>query len=654
MAVNLAPDYDAQTAAIQQRQKMAELLQQQAVAPFDIQSYKGVQAPIPVAAVLAKMLQSYQAAKMNRDATTDASALRTAQSTDAAKKIAEALGISQTPAAPPPAPAGPSPSDIASMPPVRAQMPPMPQANPIASALAQQPPAQMPQGDISDIAGRMQAPMGPPAQMPQGDISDIAGRMGAPFAPQQSTNPLAQALSNSGQPPGPASALPMQAQAPPMLGAPSPGMGGPMPPVMKPQVDLPPPSAQAPQSPLDRANAAYLSAVQMSYSSNPDLRAIAPILAAKAQEQIKKISDLTDVQTQKDAARAEDIQSATGLVKGLPGITDDQRAYLSSVASYGGMAALKSSLDKLSEVKFAPQVQTATPDQLKGYPAGTIGQVDATGKLINVYNPSEDQNRTAQLKIAQARLGVEQHNSAREDKVAAFNQDQKTNSVLDAATIDQMAQQAWAGDKSIFSNLGRGAQGAQNVVALRKAIYDMGVKTGKSGADLAAMNAQFVGSQREQSAIGQRVGAAEVSLNELPKVTALSQDAYTNLPRGQFMPFNKLKRAVDTQTSSPAQAAAYAADYAVISAYARALSPTGQPHEADKKRAEDMLSTAQSQEAHQAVLDQINREVTAITAGAKGARGQGSSAPTAAPPAASQTKVLNGVTYHQINGQWVQ
>lgn len=60
--------YDAQLADAQRRQKMAEMLQEQANAPFDIQSYKGVQAPIPFTAVLAKALQSGAAAYQGRKA----------------------------------------------------------------------------------------------------------------------------------------------------------------------------------------------------------------------------------------------------------------------------------------------------------------------------------------------------------------------------------------------------------------------------------------------------------------------------------------------------------------------------------------------------------------------------------------------------------
>jgi hypothetical protein len=51
-------NYDAKLIDAQRRQKLAEMLQTQANAPIDIQSYKGVQAPIPWTAVLAKALQS--------------------------------------------------------------------------------------------------------------------------------------------------------------------------------------------------------------------------------------------------------------------------------------------------------------------------------------------------------------------------------------------------------------------------------------------------------------------------------------------------------------------------------------------------------------------------------------------------------------------
>jgi hypothetical protein len=60
-------DFSSQQAEIERRRRLADLLAQQAAAPMDIQSYKGIQAPIPWTATLAKVLGNYAAAKQARD-----------------------------------------------------------------------------------------------------------------------------------------------------------------------------------------------------------------------------------------------------------------------------------------------------------------------------------------------------------------------------------------------------------------------------------------------------------------------------------------------------------------------------------------------------------------------------------------------------------
>jgi hypothetical protein len=66
--VNFNP-YQAELAKIQQQQKMAEMLQAQSQAPVDNYSYKGIQAPVPVTANLAKLLQLYAGIKGQEAAT---------------------------------------------------------------------------------------------------------------------------------------------------------------------------------------------------------------------------------------------------------------------------------------------------------------------------------------------------------------------------------------------------------------------------------------------------------------------------------------------------------------------------------------------------------------------------------------------------------
>jgi len=132
----------------------------------------------------------------------------------------------------------------------------------------------------------------------------------------------------------------------------------------------------------------------------------------------------------------------------------------------------------------------------------------------------------------------------------------------------------------------------------------------------------YTAAVREGGQIGGRTGSAKFSEAELENAAKLSRDAYTKLPRGQFMPFNELTKAFETQTSSPEQAAAYAADNTVVNTYARMVSPTGVGTESDKTHAREMLNTAQSQEAHQAVIEQLEKEGKAMLAGARAAQAE--------------------------------
>ena len=65
--INLT-DTASQIAELQRRQKLAEALAAQGAAPIEVQSYKGIQAPISPFSALAKVLQTYMGAKQAADA----------------------------------------------------------------------------------------------------------------------------------------------------------------------------------------------------------------------------------------------------------------------------------------------------------------------------------------------------------------------------------------------------------------------------------------------------------------------------------------------------------------------------------------------------------------------------------------------------------
>jgi hypothetical protein len=96
VSFNLPDPYEAQKADIARRQKYAEALQQQAFQPVEIQSYQGIQAPIPVAAGLAKALQGLMGGYFAGQARDEARELREGD-IKKGQEFAAALQAAKTP-----------------------------------------------------------------------------------------------------------------------------------------------------------------------------------------------------------------------------------------------------------------------------------------------------------------------------------------------------------------------------------------------------------------------------------------------------------------------------------------------------------------------------------------------------------------------------
>ena len=573
--VDLTP-YSSQIADIQRRQKLAEMLTEQGQQDIPIQSYNGTQAPIPWTAVLAKMLNSYEGAHMSKKASDALDDLNT--------KTAQQFATDTAPTTPTvPAPQVPAP-----------QVPPPPMPAPPASAMPQD----------------MQAQFSPEALT------------GAPTAPP--TGPSPQAMAAALNAPAPSDMAPAPAPAAPMpQAAPDAPATPPAPAAMAPAPMAAPPAAPDINARLAAAQAQlqHAQALQLKYAGSPFEKQAANYVTA-AQEQVRRISDLQDQGAAKEADRVANVQRTVQFIQSSTSIPPEMKQALIAGAPADPDVA-KTVMASMVKDAFTHKLIPASPQDLAGYPQGTVAQKDpVSGELKNIYNPvpnlmaiANEKLHAQDVALSGARLGLENA------RFAADRAD-KANAVLDAATIQQMAMQARQGDKSVFQNLGRGQQGAQNIVALRRAIFDPALGP-MTGTQMAQINANFVGATAEQRAVGTRVGNAAVAASEVPNMAALSDQAYSKLSRTEIVPFNKLKQAVESGTSSPAQAVAYAADQSVINAYARALSPTGVGTDAARAKGEKMLNTAMGPEAHRAVLNQLIAETNAIKSGAQGAMGTG-------------------------------
>ncbi|PRG01722.1 hypothetical protein C6Q17_34840 [Burkholderia contaminans] len=174
-----------------------------------------------------------------------------------------------------------------------------------------------------------------------------------------------------------------------------------------------------------------------------------------------------------------------------------------------------------------------------------------------------------------------------------------------------LAEQARAGDTSVYQNLGRGAQGAKNIVALRREVMRQEREAGGTGADIAAANAGFQGEKAAARTGATKAANVGMAVAEAQKTFPLVRQASAALPRTEFPGVNKALQAAQTGSGDPRVVALGTALNTSINAYARAISPSGTPTVADKEHARELLSTASTDAQLNAVLAVMEKEMSA-------------------------------------------
>ena len=137
------------------------------------------------------------------------------------------------------------------------------------------------------------------------------------------------------------------------------------------------------------------------------------------------------------------------------------------------------------------------------------------------------------------------------------------------------AQQAAAGDKSVFAGLGRGIQGSENIVKVRRFLREILTAKGLNGFDQAAAIANFNAEARAAASSAVREANVQSSLNEAANTFPLLVEASKNVPRSDFVPLNQLEQLVRSKTGSVAQGRLLVALQGAKIAYSQAMSRTG-------------------------------------------------------------------------------
>lgn len=237
--------------------------------------------------------------------------------------------------------------------------------------------------------------------------------------------------------------------------------------------------------------------------------------------------------------------------------------------------------------------------------------------------------------------------------------------LLTDAELKPMAEQVIHGDSSPFVNLGRGVQGSQNIVALRKVVAAMQAEKGISGAEQASRVAEFQGEKAGQRTLGTRSANIELPAAEFQQMAPLALAASEKVDRTKYPTLNSLILAYDRGTGDENVVRFAVGANTLANIYARAVSPTGVATDELRKKGQSLLDQAYSKGQFGAAVDMMQQEIAAARRSPGSVRqqmrenftGKPAAPPTttpAAPPAAEAPaiqKVQNSQQAMEVIGQ---
>lgn len=191
---------------------------------------------------------------------------------------------------------------------------------------------------------------------------------------------------------------------------------------------------------------------------------------------------------------------------------------------------------------------------------------------------------------------TKQHNRAMEENAKG--------AALTPEAQKMLADQSAAGDTSALTNIGRGAQGARNVVGIR----NEQAAGGTSGAEMARKRAEFAGQTSGQRALGTREANLGMIANEARNAIPLAVANSNKTKRGGTVAWNQAQGAWEVQTGDAAWAAHVASTNALINLYARAAGG-GTWTVSGSEHAREMLNPTMPPQAYNSTVRTISQEL---------------------------------------------
>lgn len=274
-------------------------------------------------------------------------------------------------------------------------------------------------------------------------------------------------------------------------------------------------------------------------------------------------------------------------------------------------ADLMAGLQQLTPLLDAQSRQQAAQAQQQFQHELQIAQLQERYDAMRQASQDRQASLAERTQAHQDSLAVREQIVGMQAQALKLKLQQGDDSKLSADDSAVLGEQLAKGDTSVLSNLGRGTQGAANVVAVRKAALQYAKENGLSGGDLAANIAGFQGEKAAARTGATRATNIGIASEEAAQTFPLVRQTSAALPRTEFVPANRALQAAETNTGDPKVIAFGTALNTAINAYARAISPTGTPTVSDKEHARQILSTANTPEQVNAALNIMEKEMAA-------------------------------------------
>ncbi len=152
-------------------------------------------------------------------------------------------------------------------------------------------------------------------------------------------------------------------------------------------------------------------------------------------------------------------------------------------------------------------------------------------------------------------------------------------------------------------------------MAVQQFVQEFTAKNGHppSAEEITQFSAHYTGEVAYQRGAGNSAQRVENATNEVQQLIPQALETSKALPRGQFVPWNKLQQQWEAGTSDPAYYDFSLANFSLMNAYARAMNPQGVPRITERLEAHaaGVLSMATDQKSYEVQVARLWKEVQA-------------------------------------------